>query len=829
MKYKKIIYIILSFLIPFTFIFIVFNLNGFFSSNAIINSDMASQTYPLFHYLKDLLNGMTTLFYSFNKSMGGTMFGTFFYYLSSPLNLLLYFVNKSDIINFITILIVIKFSLCSLTMYIYLRRKFKEDSFLLLALSIAYGLMGYNLNYFIVIQWLDIVFLAPLVLIGIDKIIEGESFLFYMILLFISIFSNYYLSYMLCIFCVLYFAYELLIKYDLKKDKAKLRKIIFRFLFSSLLSGLMCSFFLIPCVIESFNYGRNVNLEDILSFDFNYFNLFSKTYIGTTNIMIPLNYSCINIYISIVILPLVFFYFMNRNINNKERNISLIFLTILILPLFIGFFNYIWHLFTNPIGFNYRYSYLLCIFLIIISYKSVKNLNISRAQMLAYLSLYLTISFLSLITIYFANYYYLSIEKIWITVIFLFIYFFLLYKSNKTKLKFLSLFIICEVFLNFIITFSNNNASDIDKVNSFYEINNDIVDKYYDKNYRMSVSTSLLMSYNDQFIFNYSGLSGFLSTTNSNYLKFLYNSSFVEYIDLNYYVDSFDSYLKDSLLGNKIIVSKQKIDKYKLIDEFTFNNNKYYLYDNQYALNIGYMVNEKLKDKNLADNTIDWNNNLFNSLTNNSYIYVHEIPYKYRKNDEYKYDINNSSDNLIFIQDHISNDIIFNDNPIGNMEVNCKGSLNLRCIIENDYKNQELTIKLNNNNKADNFKLYYLDFDSFKKVYDVLSKNQFNIEEKKDNFLKGNINVTSDKKVFLLTLAYEKGFNIYVDGVKTEYYDLYGFIGVDLDEGYHVIEITYSQPGLKLGIIFSCCAFVISFAYLIIDNKHIKKEKIKVS
>ena len=122
-KNNKIIFIILSFLIPFLSLSIIFFLKGLFTDKIILSGDMHAQYYPLFNYLKEVFNGNNSIFYSFNKSLGGTMFGTIFYYLSSPLNLILFFVNKVHIINFMTWLIILKISLCGLTMYLYMRHK----------------------------------------------------------------------------------------------------------------------------------------------------------------------------------------------------------------------------------------------------------------------------------------------------------------------------------------------------------------------------------------------------------------------------------------------------------------------------------------------------------------------------------------------------------------------------------------------------------------------------------------------------------------------------------------------------------------------------------
>ena len=273
---KKIFYGFLAFFIPFLFLVILFFLKGFFEKNTVMYTDAFVQYYPLFNYLKGIINGTSSFFYSFYKNFGGTMFGTFFYYLSSPLNIFVKFISRDFIMVFFLWLIIFKISFCSLSMYLYMTYKHKKCDLLILSFSICYGLMGYNINYFVNFMWLDVVALAPIVLIGLDKLINKESPLLYIVSLFISIFSNYYISYMLCIFCVLYFLYEVFLKYNDKKEIFQLSK---KFIIISLFTGLMCSFFLVPCFFESRNYFRSLGLNNIFVFDYNIFDIFSKSFI----------------------------------------------------------------------------------------------------------------------------------------------------------------------------------------------------------------------------------------------------------------------------------------------------------------------------------------------------------------------------------------------------------------------------------------------------------------------------------------------------------------------------------------------------------------------
>src|SRR5574344_1781404 len=106
--------------------------------------------------------------------------------------------------------------------------------------------MGYNICYFFNFMYFDVVALFPIVMIGLDKLINKEELGLYVFSLTLSILANFYIGYMVCIFCVLYFIYN----YILLEKKNK--RIIYKFLISSILCGIMCSIIILPIAYELF-------------------------------------------------------------------------------------------------------------------------------------------------------------------------------------------------------------------------------------------------------------------------------------------------------------------------------------------------------------------------------------------------------------------------------------------------------------------------------------------------------------------------------------------------------------------------------------------------
>lgn len=75
---------------------------------------------------------------------------------------------------------------------------------------------------------------------------------------------------------------------------------------------------------------------------------------------------------------------------------------------------------------------------------------------------------------------------------------------------------------------------------------------------------------------------------------------------------------------------------------------------------------------------------------------------------------------------------------------------------------------------------------------------------KKDSLVQGTATVAQDG-VLMLAIPYENGWNVYVDGEKTELYKVnYGFIGVALEAGSHEITCQFRCPGFAAGAWISC-------------------------
>ncbi|MBR1376910.1 MAG: YfhO family protein [Bacilli bacterium] len=773
-----------SFLMPFIILWIFFIWNDCLGSNIVVNSDMQGQYWPLFQYLKNLLHNSATFPYTFSKGLGGSMYATFFYYLSNPLNFLVYFFN--NIPFFFLLTIILKISLSGLTMSIFLKHKFKKNDLSIVVFSLAYALSTYNINYYINIMWLDSVIIAPLLLLSIDNIIEKKKNWLYICLLFLSIYLNFYMGYILVLFSVLYFLYSYIIKYG--NSWKKEYKIIINFFIITLLTGCMTAFILIPSGLELFHSMRTIiNIKFI---NLNYLNYVAPLIIGGGNLTRPLNANIFMFFCGTMMIPLVICYFTS-SIPKLQKICGIIMYTLFLLPIMFPKLNLIWHMFSNPSWFNYRYSFLAILFTIIIAYQTYINWEINKKV----LKLYLTLLIILACSLAYASYYapeyyvYLSIPKIVVTIIFTILSIALIIKNKKNILL---LFCILELIINISWIGIESSFFTLDFYN---ETINGIADfkNYCVSGYRCEMGKDIYTA-GDNLLGNYNGTTIFLTTANENAANLFYDIFSIKGSH-NYY-SYMPNIVSDTIVGIKRIKYPNKIEGYKVIKE---ENNDYIL-ENPYALKLGYIVSNDIKDFKSENMGIAYEEELLSIISNKDIKFVNKLSIE--KLDEYTYKLNLVED-YPYLYLMTNSSVYINDEPVNIICTNDVGY-----IIVPPEKGE---IILKTEEVEDNFEVYTIFIDALEEFTKDLTK--LDIIENNGNKIIGSI-TAPNKSTLMLSIPYEKGWNIYVDNNKVEYYSLLdSFIGIDLSEGTHKITMEYHVPGLKLGTSISVLSLLVLIYY----------------
>ena len=823
---KKYLPEILTFIVPILIMLIscIVNKTYPFGKEILPKYDGYYQYAGFTSYYKNVLLGKESLFYSFKGLLGYNFYTTSIYYMFNPTNLLCIFSTSKNILEYYTFIILLRIGLSGFTMCKYLKYKFKNQSNLrYIIFSISYALMAYNVCYFFNYMYFDTVVLFPIVVLGLDKLIYERKNRLYIISLTLSIISNFYIGYMVCIFSLLYFIYNIVI-YKLDKN------IIKDFIISSLLSGFMCMIIIIPEASELLK-GKALlyasSKTEYFKFNMNFLNIFYKFLPGSTS-NYDLEYGMVNIYVSLFVIILVIKYFFNKKISKKERITTLIFILFFLLSISFNLLDFAWQLFQKPIWYPNRYIFTFSFFLITIAMKEITNItyktNIKENLIIIISFILLTLYSIISLKIHNDN---LKIISYILGIILILQYTFFLNNKNAKYLLVMLFFI--EVTTNAIFTLKiMGKTTTMTQYKTNEEINEKAVKhikeiENKDNNfYRMELSTSTV--HNSPSLLNYNGINHFNSVKNAKTLNFLNKFNYQVTDDTSVEFNNYNPYLT-SLLGIKYINGS----KDEMYYENVYNENPY-MYLNKDALSLGYMIyNKEFKESNSSYQNTE---NLINSMLNTDikrYKVIDNFNGKdteIKEIDNKKYVISKTSIK-IEIEDKASNSMFL----IPSRNISFVASYS---IFINDEEIKDAVIKQSPIfiNKGDTYKIiiksnlsktelnslkwYQINYDKYIETINELKKNEFNITKyNKDDHIEGNIDVNNDKNVLLLTIPYDKGWNIYVDDNKINYDICFdSFICLDLDKGKHDIKMNYVPSGFIVGLIISSLAFIVTIIYI---------------
>ena len=823
---KKYLPEILAFIVPILIMLIscIVNKTYPFGKEILPKYDGYYQYAGFTSYYKNVLLGNESLFYSFKGLLGYNFYATSIYYMFNPTNLLCIFSTSENILEYYTFIILLRIGLSGFTMCKYLKYKFKNQSNLrYIIFSISYALMAYNVCYFFNYMYFDTVVLFPIVILGLDKLIYERKNRLYIISLTLSIISNFYIGYMVCIFSLLYFIYNIVI-YKLDKN------IIKDFIISSLLSGFMCMIIIIPEASELLK-GKALlytsNKTEYFKFNMNFLNIFYKFLPGSTS-NYDLKYGMVNIYVSLFVIILVIKYFFNKKIYKKERITTLIFILFFLFSISFNLLDFAWQLFQRPIWYPNRYIFTFSFFLITIAMKEITNItyktNIKENLIIIISFILLTLYSIISLKIHNDN---LKIISYILGIILILQYTFFLNNKNAKYLLVMLFFI--EVTTNAIFTLKiMGKTTTMTQYKTNEEINEKAVKhikeiENKDNNfYRMELSTSTV--HNSPSLLNYNGINHFNSVKNAKTLNFLNKFNYQVTDDTSVEFNNYNPYLT-SLLGIKYINGS----KDEMYYENVYNENPY-MYLNKDALSLGYMIyNKEFKESNSSYQNTE---NLINSMLNTDikrYKVIDNFNGKdteIKEIDNKKYVISKTSIK-IEIEDKASNSMFLipsrNISFVANYSIFINDDEIKDAVIKqspifiNKGDTYKIIIKSNlSKTELNSLKWYQIDYDKYIETINELKKNEFNITKyNKDNHIEGNIDVNNDKNVLLLTIPYDKGWNIYVDDNKVNYNICFdSFICLDLDKGKHNIKMNYVPSGFIVGLIVSSLTFIVTIIYI---------------
>ncbi len=807
-------------------------------SNTVAWCDLNQQGIPLLNQFKDILEGKQSLFG--NLSAGGmSYFGVFFFYIASPFSFLVISVDKAYMQSFVNIIIMLKMATAAFTFSLYLKKKYPPlDGIINLAFSIFYSFSGYVMMYYQTLTWLDMIYLFPILLLGVDLLIDKEKIIPYIISITLIVCINYYIGIMCVFYVILYFGFKMFYY----RKEMNVKELSFKFLISSFISVLLSMVILIPSFIDYSQSSRTISIFE---------SLMNSNFLTPYETAIPL------ILGTIILIPFVF----NKK-KKEEKLIKLILLALMSIPIIVDPINKMWHYGSYqafPCRFAFINIFLLLDIISMLLYEDkngeINKKNIINFSVGLFISLIIIIFSFIFENIYTTNnmnvleYYTHSLWGKWESLSALLIYYsvilfgviiiFILYKIKFIPIKGLGLILLSLAIVESAFSFKVYMVSasrDTISYERYYEICNLIKDDSY---YNVKTSTKI-KNVNDLGGAGYNNFGHYTSLTPKSYMDALKKMGYSSYwMEVGAYGGTI---LNDAILLNKYTLSSgssiyanYSTDYYNIKENQVFplgivtNNDltKYStLEDNTRGL-MQQSISEALFNKKEMIKIYNYNSisNLNDLSTDNTFVFNR---IDYNENGYIIYEINVTNKTKLYFEaiDRYSNSLYQGINAAinvyanSNMKANKYPGQSYNGFVDlGTFENQNVTIKieLNRSITADSFSVFGIDMNE----YDTLISSNVNHADLKyvNNHFEGTYEATEDSYMFL-PIAYTKDVRAKVNNKNVEVLKVFdGFVGIKLEKGMNNINISYSKSGLIPGMFIFVLGIGLLISYFVLQDR----------
>lgn len=810
---------IAAFGLPFFICVIICIGNGVypFGDNCILHIDMYHQYCPFFTEFLNKLQSGGSLQYSWNLGLGSDFVSLYAYYLASPLNFLILLCPKSHVIEFMTLLIILKISASGLTFFLYIRhhykfvgkdgRMHKNQVIPAIVFSTAYALSGFVAAYSWDIMWMDCIALFPLIMIGLERLVQEKKAGLYYITLALCIFCNYYISIMICIFLV--FAFVLLF-FSQKKGKGGA---VLRFGWYSLLAGASSAILLLPEIaVLSVSGSAEGGFPKTAEF---YFNILAElgrgaavTSVYTGNDHWP------NLYAGAFSLFLVWIYVLNRRISWKEKVPRIAMLAFFLVSFAENQLDYIWHGMHFPQALPGRQSFLYSFVLLSMGFAAVRKRKGTKIWHIAVAAI--VSMMLLLLSGWYGDETVTEPVSLVITALFICVYAvtFVLTKitGKKKRLAFaqFAVFVaVAELAINMAATgFGTTSRVAYTEKQTDYE---NLLETAKEDNeetgsgfYR--VEDTERKTKNDDSLYGYASATIFSSLMNLD-VSHLFQSLFMEG-GKNFYCYNGATPLSSSLFSVKYMLSDSALEEspYRTL---IGGSGSSFLYRNNYSLPLGFVMDEQAI-ANWTSSTADRMASL-NSLTSalgaeGQMLYPATCVTDANAGDT-TIDI---AEDGYYYADYVSctSDTLTVNRSDGWTKQYSKTSHRYLIELGECKAGDEIHI-LNSNMESIEFQVYQLNEKVVQQAFDTLNAQTMQLTDMTDRKIEGKIQVQNAGRL-ILSVPADEGWTLYVDGKETEIEPLAdALVGVHLEKGSYTIKLCYTTPGLKVGAGISLGAVIL--------------------
>lgn len=830
---------------------------GPFGGKCLVVVDGVHQYLPFFSEYQEKLKHITDFQYSFDVGMGNNFISLWSYYLSSPFNLIILLCAKSHLPMALNIIISAKIMLAALTFAYFLihRGKSREITPGVIPFSLLYAFSSYVVGYYWNLMWLDCIFIFPIIILGMDKMMKKSDSRMYVLALLYSFICNYYISFMICMFLVIWF-----FTYRFKSFSDFFFKGV-RFAVASLIAAAMSAVVLLPAY-------KGIMTTASATFElpkWEFYGTFADTlrsHLFCSEVLTnQIGDAGTNLYCGIITILFAVMFFLMPEISRVRKVKYLFILVFLIISCNNELLNYIWHGFHNQYGIPNRFVFLYIFILLTMAYDVYRKMDKIRIYMvlIAY-----TLSMLFVIFCYYHAEVVYEEKTYQLTALLLTLYLVLLFLFCRLKNKALFMYLVIfaavfEMGANALFGFSQDGSSEPDYYYGDTNAVMNLKDRNEDKKKDFSRSDVLLPRFVDEATwYNLRSIGIFGSTVRGEMVDAMGDLGF--YTGANEYLYYGATPVTNALFGVEHVYTRKNdfanVDSHmELLDsEPSGQQEVMSVYDNKYALPIGYMVNDEIIDFETLDNgPFTVQNELCGALTGIEPIFVSIL-------DDMKVKVYGTNMDISLVDENNATyknangsargDMIYTVPEDMDLYMNCRGSNvhKIALLIDGTevaydrYQGQilhvgklkagqlvDIQFELNDEEDLSGelycYPMKYLS-DQFSTFYDSLSKRALEVESVSDTKISGRINA-SEGEMFMTSIPYDDGWKLYCDGEEVETTILLkAFLGAEIPEGEHEIKLVYHSPGIREGFIITITGIIMFLMLMFIESR--KTEEVVV-
>ncbi len=841
---------------------------------SVLMVDLHHQYAPLMsEYRNRLLSGDFSA-YTDHLGLGAGWIPTFSYYLSSPLNMLLILFPETHLTEAVLTLTLLKgmgaaAGMTALAGHLYHRRDGR-----MVAVGVLYALSGYMLAYSWNIMWLDVVALTPVVILALEKMLSGGRVWKYALWLALTLFANYYLGYMLCVFLVLYFLVWLLRE---KRTWRQSGAALLKFAGGSLWAAGLVAALLVPTALA---LGRTSAAGDeFASFatNFSLFDLGGRLFYGATPTIRSGNLP--NLYCGVVTALLLPVYFTTRSIPLRRRVCYGGLLAVLGVSCTLIQWDLVWHGLHTPNDLPYRFSFLMILTLLLVAAATLTRLEeIHPRQILGsllgcagYLVLWEKLAQLTTDT-ELAETVGTSEQLLYGNLLILVVYAGILLLGAVRRAparvvsRLLLLAVCAEMLFAGCITLTQMDENEYYTRQPDYTDNGDFVaDSRAVRRVEELADTPYLrmeclprFTCVDTALYHYNGLTTFASSNPYQTVDLMGK--------LGYAVNGVNSYLyhnyvpvTDSLLGLQYLVLEQKFTKHPQLqpvkaltvtDKKTGQVYERYIYRNRTALPVGFLASDKVRDytataydpfasqQELYEGMTGYTGSLYTPLAMTANGAVLEGDYFSASEDVAAFagTVTEAGQYYAFVDCRAAEDITVAQHSAEDDEGNQWSVTNHEpYVIDMGRLKAGDRVEVSLTDVAESTGHVYvmkLNADIFQAHLDILRQGGMTVTAHRAGKLTGTLTANQPGTLFL-SIPYDKGWRVTVDGKPAATYPIAAttdgtdgaFLGVEMGVGRHTVQMTYHAPGFSLGLILSGVS-LLTLAAVLLYPRLKKKEKI---